>query len=83
MKRRKSKKVVRAAAKPKGARKAAAADKALDAVIDACAPVLGLRIERAWRTSIRANLDVTFRHAARVMVFPLHDEAEPAPIYKV
>jgi hypothetical protein len=74
------KKPVRAA---KAARKSTAKDKALDAVIDACAPALGLRIEKAWRPSIRANLDVTFKHAARVMEFPLPDDAEPAPIYRV
>lgn len=83
MKKRASKKTFRAAKKPKAVRKTSASDKALDAVIDACAPALGLRIEKAWRPAIRANLDVTFKHAARLMEFSLPDDIEPAAVYRV
>jgi len=35
-----------------------------------------------WKTTIRANLEMTLKHAALVDEFPLPDEAEPAPIFK-
>lgn len=53
----------------------------LDAVIDALAPALGLRIDPAWREAVRANLAVTLRMARQVEDFALPDEAEPAPVF--
>ena len=53
----------------------------LDAYINAVAPALGLRIEPAWRESVRANLAVTMRMAKIVDEFVLPDESEPAPVF--
>ena len=53
----------------------------LDAMIDALAPALGLRIDPAWREAVRANLEVTLRMAGQVDDFALPDEAEPAPVF--
>ncbi len=53
-----------------------------DAFIGSAAKLLGLTLEKSWLPSIRTNLDVTLRHAARVVQFPLPDEAEPAPVFK-
>ena len=57
------------------------ADK-LDAFIDAAAAALDLPLEPAWKPAVKANLEVTLRHAATYADFPLPDEAEPAPVYK-
>jgi len=57
------------------------ADK-LDAFIDAAAVTLDLPLEPAWKPAVKANLEVTLRHAAAYADFPLPDEAEPAPVYK-
>ncbi len=63
-------------------RKVAARPAPLDAMIDASAKALALRIRPAWNLSIRANLNVTLQHAAKVTAFALPDEAEPAPIFR-
>lgn len=57
-------------------------DVELDAYMDASAAMLGLRIEPAWRDSIRFNLATTFRLGAVVLDDPLDDEAEPAPVFE-
>jgi hypothetical protein len=54
----------------------------LDAVIDAAARSLELKIEQAWRPAIRAHLQVTLRHGALVAAFTLPDDAEPAPVFE-
>ena len=54
----------------------------LDDFIAAAAAALDLPLDPAWQPSIKANLEVTLRHAATVAEFPLPDEAEPAPIFK-
>ena len=56
-------------------------DEQLDAFMDATAPLLGLRIDPAWRAAVRTNLAVTFRMAALVDGFPLPDDAEPAAVF--
>ena len=53
-----------------------------DAFIDAVAASLSLKIDDAWKSGIRANLDVTMRMAQLVDEFPLPDETEPAEIYE-
>ena len=74
--------------KPKKSRKQPAAARApkkrdpLDDVIEESARSLGLKIDKAWKPAIRANLQVTFRHGALVTAFVLDDEAEPAPVFK-
>ena len=57
-------------------------DSELDALIDAGTRLLGLPIEAAWRPAIRAHLEVSLRLGARVMEFPLADEAEPASVFE-
>ena len=53
-----------------------------DAVIDALAPLLGLRIEAAYRPGIVTNLEVTARFAAILLAEPIEDEAEAAPVFR-
>jgi len=54
----------------------------LDEFIASAAAALQLPLEPDWQSAIKANLDVTLKHAKLVAEFPLPDEAEPAPIYK-
>lgn len=54
----------------------------LDEFIAAASAALDLPLDPAWQASIKANLEVTLRHATMVAEFPLPDEAEPAPIFK-
>jgi hypothetical protein len=56
-------------------------DADLDALFDAMAPALGLRILPDWRAAVRANLAVSLLMGAMVLDFPLPDEAEPAPVF--
>ncbi len=55
---------------------------ALDDLIVAAAAALGLPLEEGWKPAVKANLDVTLRHAAMVDEFKLPDDAEPAPIFE-
>ena len=55
----------------------------LDDYIDAVAKALALPVEEAWRSSIRANLEVSLRLARLVDEFALPDETEPAPVFTV
>ena len=57
-------------------------DETLDQFIEAAVRMLSLPIEPEWRASIRANLEMTLKHAALVDEFPLPDEAEPAPVFR-
>lgn len=52
-----------------------------EAVIDAMAPLLGLRIAPDYRPGIVLNLEATARFAAIVLAMTLDDEAEPAPVF--
>jgi hypothetical protein len=54
----------------------------LDDVIEETARSLGIKIDKAWKSAIRANLQVTLRHGALVTAFALDDEAEPAPVFE-
>ena len=54
----------------------------LDAYVDAAAIALNLPIEEAWKASVRMNLDVTLKLAARVAEFPLPEGIEPAPVFE-
>jgi 1-carboxybiuret hydrolase subunit AtzG-like protein len=58
------------------------ADK-LDDFIVAAAAALNLPVEPSWLPAIKANLEVTLKHAATVAEFELPDAAEPAPIFRV
>jgi hypothetical protein len=53
----------------------------LDDLIAASAQMLGLPMKTDWLPAVRANLDVTLKHAALVAEFELPDDAEPAPIF--
>jgi hypothetical protein len=54
----------------------------LDSYISSAAAVLGIPIDAAWKPTIRANLDVTFKLATLVAEKELPDDAEPAPVFK-
>jgi hypothetical protein len=54
----------------------------LDDFIDAAARALGLPLDAAWKPAVKANLEVTLRHAALVDQFTLPDDAEPAPVFR-
>jgi hypothetical protein len=60
----------------------AKSDETLDEFIVAAARALSLPIELEWKPAIRANLEMTLKHAAYVDEFPLPDAAEPAPVFK-
>ncbi len=53
-----------------------------DALIDAAAPLLQLRIEPEYRAAIKANLKTASKMAALVEQVELEDEAEPAPVFR-
>ena len=53
-----------------------------DAVIDASAPLLQLRIADAYRPGIRQNLKTASKMAALLEQIKLDDAAEPAPVYR-
>jgi 1-carboxybiuret hydrolase subunit AtzG-like len=56
---------------------------ALDDFIIAASAALDLPVEPAWLPAVKANLEVTLKHAVTVAEFELPDTTEPAPIYKV
>lgn len=53
-----------------------------DALIDAAAPLLQLRIEPEYRAGIRQNLKTASKMAALVEQIKLDDDAEPAPVFR-
>jgi hypothetical protein len=53
-----------------------------DALIDAAAPLLQLRIEADYRAGVRQNLKTASKMAALVEQIKLPDEAEPAPVFR-
>jgi len=55
----------------------------LDDFIIAASAALNLPLQPEWQAAVKANLEVTLKHAATVAEFELPDAAEPAPIYKV
>ena len=65
----------------KDARPATEKHDPLDDVVEESARSLGIKIDKAWKSAIRANLQVTLRHGALVAAFALDDEAEPAPVF--
>lgn len=53
-----------------------------DALIDAAAPLLQLRIEPEYRAAIKANLKTASKMAALIEQVKLADEAEAAPVFR-
>ena len=53
-----------------------------DALIDASALLLQLRIEPEYRAGISANLKTASKMAALVERVKLEDETEPAPVFR-
>ncbi len=53
----------------------------LDETIDACAAVLRLAIDPAWKPEVKVQLQVILRHGMLVAEFPLPDDIEPAPVF--
>jgi hypothetical protein len=56
--------------------------KSLDDFVEAAAAALGIPLEDAWKPAVKANLEVTLRHADMVAEFELPNDAEPAPVFK-
>jgi hypothetical protein len=56
--------------------------KQLDDFIEAAVVAFDLPLEAAWKPAVKANLEVTLKHAATVADFELPDAAEPAPVFK-
>ena len=52
-----------------------------DNFIAASGRTLGLSMKPDWLPAVKANLEVTLKHAALVAEFELPDDAEPAPIF--
>lgn len=53
-----------------------------DALIDAAAPLLQLRIAPEFRAGIKFNLKTASKMAALVEQVRLAEDAEPAPVYR-
>ncbi len=53
-----------------------------DALIDAAAPMLKLRIEPDYREGIRQNLKTAAKMAALIEQVKLDDATEPAPVFR-
>jgi Protein of unknown function (DUF4089) len=53
----------------------------IDALVEANARALGLKLDPAWHGSIAFNLRLILRHAALVDEFALPGDAEPAPVF--
>jgi hypothetical protein len=53
----------------------------LDEYIDAVGKALALPIDVAWRSAVKANLEVSLRLARLVDEFALPDETEPASVF--
>ncbi len=54
----------------------------INTLVAANAQALSLRIDPAWRASVKRNLHVILTHAALVDQFPLSDDIEPAPVFR-
>ncbi len=52
-----------------------------DAVIDACAPMIGLTVTEAQRAAVRTHLLLTAGIAAPLLRFTLEDDAEPGFVF--
>jgi hypothetical protein len=75
---------IKSSSKPRrktGAAAKVAADPLVD-FITASAHTLDLKIDPAWLSVIRTNLQVILNHAALVAEFALPDDIEPAPVFK-
>lgn len=55
----------------------------LDEFVNAAAKALQLPLDPAWQAAVRFNLDVSLKFARLVNEFPLPDDTEPAPVFKV
>jgi hypothetical protein len=54
----------------------------LDTYIDSAAHALGLSVKPEWKSAVRVNLEITFKHAALIGEKELPDDAEPAPVFR-
>jgi hypothetical protein len=53
-----------------------------EAWIAAMGPIMGLTIAPEFRPGVVANLSIAARFAELLTDFPLHDESEPAPVFR-
>ena len=54
-----------------------------EAYVDAAAALIGLPIDPAHRPGVVLNMERIAQMAALVMEFPLPDEIEPAPVFRL
>ena len=57
-------------------------DAALDALIDAGTPFLGIDVQPDWRAAVRLHLRISLGHAATVLAEPVDDHTDPAPVFR-
>ena len=50
-------------------------------VATAASQLLALPIEPSWHAGVTFNLQLLFKHAARIDEFSLTDDIEPAPVF--
>ncbi|HTW72820.1 MAG TPA: DUF4089 domain-containing protein [Acetobacteraceae bacterium] len=55
----------------------------LDAFIAAGTAMLGIQMRPEWQNAIRLHLGISFDLGRGLLDFPLPDEAEPAPVFRV
>ncbi len=54
----------------------------LDQFIAAAVKALDLPLDPAWQPAVKANLEISLKHANLAAEFTLPDDAEPAPIFR-
>jgi Protein of unknown function (DUF4089) len=74
-------KSVRRASKPARSVRAKKPD-AFGIVVTAASQLLALPIESSWHAGVTFNLQLLFKHAARIDEFSLPDDIEPAPVFR-
>jgi 1-carboxybiuret hydrolase subunit AtzG-like len=74
-------KSVRRAGKPVRPLRAKRPD-AFGIVVTAASQLLALPIEPSWHTGVTFNLQLLFKHAARIDEFSLPDDIEPASVFR-
>jgi Protein of unknown function (DUF4089) len=51
-------------------------------VVTAASQLLALPIESSWHAGVTFNLQLLFKHAARIDEFSLAEDIEPAPVFR-
>jgi hypothetical protein len=54
----------------------------IGSLVAAASQTLALPIEASWHSGVTFNLQLLFKHAARIDEFSLPDDIEPAPVFR-